>query len=267
MLGLWALIGPFTAFITISVKVKLSFLLLRLKKTIINVVKDKTDCSYLFKKLTAGSSDKIWLCGLIFNQARRRWRGDKMTPSSQQMQQEKGIRSKQQSGFMKAFLNSHQRSAPRFSAVFDPNIHYWSTLVMTSGSWCSSPPLRVNPHGAPPKRQTLTSFQPSVSLLLWFRSPGLGITGQNLTASAEWTSLSYASASISLPTQGQRGQLDTICSPDTLPTPQPGEGMVLAFNLKPQKDQPSSQWERPETDRALSEQRGQKALILEISCF
>lgn len=46
------------------------------------------------------------------------------------------------------------------------------TLVMSSGSWCSRPPRRVKPHGAPPERNPSTSLQPPSSLALGFSSPG-----------------------------------------------------------------------------------------------
>lgn len=45
---------------------------------------------------------------------------------------------------------------------------------MSSGSWCSLPPLRVNPHGAPPESRTSTSRHPS--RLLWSRSSGFSIS-------------------------------------------------------------------------------------------
>lgn len=54
----------------------------------------------------------------------------------------------------------------------------WLTLVMSRGSRCSSPPLRVNPHGAPPDRLTSTSFQASSSLHLGSRLPEFGTTRQ-----------------------------------------------------------------------------------------
>lgn len=126
---------------------------------------------------------------------------------------------------------------------------------MMRGSWCSSPPLRVNPHGAPPKRQTFTSFQPSPSLLLWVRSPGFGITGQNLTASAEWTSLLYASASISLRHNDRNGS-QTSSAPQILTRGHcwhPDRGCDDDLQLKTPKDQLSRQWE---TDRALSGKKG-----------
>lgn len=57
------------------------------------------------------------------------------------------------------------------------------TLVMSRGSRCSSPPLSVNPHGAPPERHTSTSFQAWSSLHLGSRPPEFGTTCQRLTAS------------------------------------------------------------------------------------